>query len=50
VSVTPYDDNRPKERTDQNEWQIVSKRKRKKKSKSQKQRNDIENGENLKTL
>ena len=50
VSVTPYDDNRPKERTDQNEWQIVSKRKKKKKSKSQKQRNDIENGENLKTL
>ena len=52
VSVTPCDDNRPKERTDQNEWQIVSKRKRKKKkkSKSQKQRNDIENGDNLKTL
>ena len=29
-----------KERTDQNEWQIVSKRKKKKKSKTQKQRND----------
>ena len=31
VSVTPCDDNRPKERTDQNEWQIVSARERKRK-------------------
>ena len=40
VSVTPCDNTWPKERTDQNEWQIVGKRKKKKKSKTQKQRND----------
>ena len=40
VSVTPCDNTRPNERTDQNEWQIVSKRKRRKKNKTQKQRID----------
>ena len=40
VSVTPCDNTRPKERADQNKWQVVSKRKKKKKSKTQKQRND----------
>ena len=40
MSVTPCDNTRPKERTDQNEWPIVSKRKKKKKSKTQTQRND----------
>lgn len=40
VSVTPCDNTRRKEHTNQNEWQIVSKRKKKKKSKIRKQRND----------
>ena len=40
VSVRPCDNTWPKERTDQNEWQIVGKRKKMKKSKTQKQRND----------
>lgn len=38
--VTSCDNTRPNERTDQNEWQIVSKRKKNKKSKTQKQGND----------
>ena len=40
VSVTPCDNTRPNERTDQSKWEIVSKRKKKKKSKTLKQRND----------
>ena len=40
VSLTPCNNTRPEERTDQNEWQDVSKRKKKRKGKTQKQRND----------
>ena len=40
VSLTPCNNTRPEERTDQNEWQVVSKRKKKRKGKTQKQRND----------
>ena len=40
VSLTPCNNTRPEERTDQNEWQVVSKSKKKRKGKTQKQRNE----------
>ena len=40
VSVTPCNNTRPNERTDQNEWQIFGKKKKKKKSTTKKQKND----------
>ena len=44
VSVTPCDNTRPNERTDQSEWQVVSKKK--KKSKTKKQRNEAQSNAN----